>query len=249
MDTLLFTLTSEGYISLTENFLISAKKSNVQGDILVFCVDNKSNQYFKEKGYNTLRLDVSKYLPLDNYDIMDYGSTYFQKLTYFKLVAMELLLNSLPKTIRYLIYIDGDIIIFKDFIPYIKDICKNSNLPAYIFQVDEERIDISHELSIHLCTGVMIVDREKHSTNSSPFKLNDSHWENPALEDQAYLSYKLRKDKIPYYLLDRDLFPNGVFLKHPDILAKKTPYLLHYNWMMSNEKEIKMKQNNHWLLN
>jgi hypothetical protein len=158
---------------------------------------------------------------------------------------MELLLKTLPASIIYIIYIDGDIVVFRNFMPYIILLCERNDTPAYLFQVDEEDISISSDLSRHPCSGFIIVDRTKNLAQISPFELDDKMWEKT--EDQLYLQYKLQKHNIPYFLLDRDLFQNGVYLKQ-DTWKNYTPFLIHYNWMLSDKKEFNMRMNKHWYL-
>jgi len=116
MDTLIYTLTSTGYIDITANLLKSIKDSKVSADILVFCIDDISKKYFDHLKYTTMRVDISKYIPSDYNDTIDYGTIYFQKICFYKFLLMNNLLNTLPSHIRYIIYLDSDIVVLKDFI-------------------------------------------------------------------------------------------------------------------------------------
>ena len=61
------------------------------------------------------------------------------------------------------------------------------------------------------------------------------------------MQYKVKTLNIPHYTLDRDLFPNGIYLRNNE-WRNTNSFLLHYNWLIGDEKEVKMKLNGHWYL-
>jgi len=246
MDTLLFALTSYGYRYFTLNLLKSLKQTNTTCDIIIYCLDKESKEFFENEKYYAVHINSTEFVPDDFKELMDFGSLYFQKINFYKHLIMENLLKNIPSNIRYIIYLDGDIIVFRDFIPYIKSICADPAVPGYIFQSDEEDISVKNINSRYICGGIIIVDRSKIGSSKYIFTLDNPIWK--TMEDQGYMQYKVKTLNIPHYTLDRDLFPNGVYLRN-NKWVDTNPFLLHYNWVIGDEKEVKMKQNNHWLLN
>jgi hypothetical protein len=99
------------------------------------------------------------------------------------------------------------------------------------------------------CSGFFVINRVKASEMPSPFEVsNEEEWL-ATKEDQLWVNKYLKTYNIPFGYLDRQLFPNGGCMYDGYEEWKTTnPYILHYNFIVGNEKVTKMKKNNHWFI-
>jgi hypothetical protein len=65
-------------------------------------------------------------------------------------------------------------------------------------------------------------------------------------EDQGYLNFRFRQNNWTFKTLPRDLFPNGSHCQFFSDMKEK--YILHYNFMVGNEKIERMRKYGDWLL-
>ena len=158
-----------------------------------------------------------------------------------KLDLIEKIRIELPEHVKYITYMDGDIIVFKDFIPYIKEHLDASN-NVILFQNDD-LYNVSNTRA-NGCTGFFCF---KRSFSKSPFIVDDIPLWKLLREDQVWVNKKIIEYDIPFDYLERSLFPNGVYLKE-ERWKKSDPYLIHYNHLIGNSKISMMKRNKHWYL-
>jgi hypothetical protein len=137
---------------------------------------------------------------------------------------------------------DGDIAVYKDFIP---DIILRLKEHPLIFQCDEQKRDIlcgGHECT-NCCTGFIALS---HGSDGGIFAMNDrSEWLNKP-EDQVWVNKKLVANGVKYKTLDRNLYPNGTFVSQEGI--REDAYILHYNYRVGKVKVADMKIFGDWLL-
>ena len=165
-------------------------------------------------------------------------------LNKIKLELIEKIRNEAPNDVQYLLYTDGDIVFFKDFLPYLLDLFSKDSTTSMYFQSDDGGCGDESTIA---CTGFFIIDRKK--ITQSPFAVdNDNEWLDTK-EDQKWVNNHLKKYNMPYKFLDRKLFPNGSCMYDGYDQWKHTnPYILHYNYLIGSEKQNKMKKNKHWFI-
>jgi hypothetical protein len=148
--------------------------------------------------------------------------------------------------IRMGIYLDGDIAVYRDFVP---DISRQfaETKSHYLFQCDEKGREACNEPCPNFCTGLIAW---RHGAPVSPFQIqteaDKAAW---ALkpEDQVYVNMKMKELQNPSFAtLSRLQYPNGMFASFSGI--KDTAFLLHYNWLVGDSKVGKMKANGDWVI-
>jgi hypothetical protein len=158
-----------------------------------------------------------------------------------KLDLLEKIRLEAPESVKYITYMDGDIVVFKDFIPYIK--LQFINLPnTMLFQNDSLYNEINTKANV--CTGFFSF---KRSLEKSPFNIDNIDLWKEVREDQIWVNKKLLEYDISFDYLQQDLFPNGVYLSNNRLIGLE-PYLIHYNHLVGNTKINIMKRNKHWYL-
>jgi hypothetical protein len=236
-DTLLWTMTSNGYKYLTYNLWLSLKKADVKQKLLILCVDKESYTFFRSMNVPSLLYKPLKPV-LPGTQPSQFGSDTFMSYNFMKLEICEhIRLNYLNA--KYIIYMDGDIIVFHDFIEYIKEEFEKKNC-SFLFQCDD-LYDSPNRTQC--CTGFFAYKQE--TIDRSPFIINDLKLWKEIREDQPWVNKHVRLYDIRFDFLERSLFPNGVYIKD-ERWKKDTPYLLHFNHLVGNAKISTMKRLNMW---
>jgi hypothetical protein len=220
------------------------KKAVKDIQLCVICIDRPSYIFLQKEGIDCILLDkpIADHGP----EYIPFGSRYFSMLNRIKLRLLSLFAEDL--SIKQCLYLDGDIIIYKDIVCDIKERLLEADL---VFQCDEkDRSCLSHTLNIscpNLCTGLIAWN---HGADKGIFQITDETVWDSRPEDQVWVNYILQKNKIPATSLSRILYPNGIRVG----LTKNTPELLekaiclHYNYRICTSKKIDMKRYNDWLL-
>ena len=238
--TLIWTLTSNGYKFMTHNLILSLRNLGIPWKLCVICSDIPSYLYMKREGIPCIR--SQNQLADYGMDIVRFESKNFQKLNILKLQLLESF--SKDERLEYCIYMDGDIAVYKDFLP---DILERLIKSPLLFQCDEHKRDVICE-SVScpwICSGFIAW---KKGVDSRIFKINDSEIWNKQPEDQAWVNYALKKYNIEYITLPRNLYPNGTFVNLIGPQESKDAFLLHYNYRIGQQKKADMKRFGDWNL-
>ena len=226
-----FTFTNKGYVDYTKNLLLSNKLNNSEADIKVYCLDDSSFNIFSEihKNVELFKKEdfADKYFsPADE----NFGNLMLVK---FELIYRELLQN------ENTIYVDGDIVFKKNFLNYLKNYSKDSDI---IFQNDLRPSKPNREW---VCAGFMYIkSNETTKEFFKPTKKLIRKFTKYKTHDQSYIN-KNRK-KFKYSILPLDDFPNGAhFYEYSKSLD---PYIIHFNYVRGDEKLNLMKKHGEWYL-
>ena len=119
-------MTNSGYIEYTDNLLNSINENKTNIDLNVYALDKKTFDHFKKKT-NTLNFFDNKE---KNSEFLKQNDDEFGKLM---LKKFEIIYDSLIKN-DLTLYIDGDIVIKKNFSDYILKQIQNKDI---IFQNDK----------------------------------------------------------------------------------------------------------------
>jgi hypothetical protein len=219
------TLTNTGYIDYTLNCYESIKKIHLQKDLLVYCIGKEGFELLKQKGIPCEFIDDE-----NANEFQEFRKNKWSNVTYYK---FEIIYENLLKY-KYVCFTDGDIVyennkIFDFLMNNIKD---NDMLiqSEGLFQPD-------------VCSGFMFI---KSNTNTIAFfdPINVYKYKNvEGWGDQKYVNsfkYKLKYKKLPL-----KLFPTGNYFYTYD--TKLEPYLIHFNWVIGNDKKKKMLYYNKWI--
>lgn len=234
-DTCLVTFTSEGYTNITKNLLLSINKNNINYNLNIFCIDQNSFDYEYGNKENKILFNDK---PID---VLQNGEMLHQKHNSFADVMLkkfEVIHKSLDE-FEYVIYVDGDVVITRDFLDYIKKF-KNDN--DILFQNDKRP---SKPNLTNLCAGFMII-RSNNKTRSFFDPKNGAYEEfkNYDTHDQTYINKN--KDNFDFFILPLNKFPNGPhFYKYNSILK---PFIIHFNYLLGEEKIKAIKKYGFWYI-
>ena len=240
-DFLIWTMTTNGYKYITYNLYESLKRAKVSWKLMIICVDRESQKFLQ-----TMNVPCVYYKSLSSVQVStqpsQFGSDTFMIFNKIKLDLMELIRKEVPESVKYITYLDGDIVVFKDFMPYIKKQFNESN-SILLFQNDD-LYDVVNTRA-NGCTGFFSF--KVQPLEKSPFLIDNLALWKEIREDQVWVNNKLLEYKLEFDYLKRSLFPNGTYLKE-ERWKKCDPYMIHYNHIVGNTKITMMKKNNHWYL-
>jgi hypothetical protein len=147
------------------------------------------------------------------------------------------------EAVQQCIYIDGDIVLFRDFVPDI--LARLEAEPdCVLFQCDEKAPGVcNHTTCEACCTGFIAW---KHGADKGAFSVADRNKWNEHPDDQFWVNRFLREEQLSYKTLPRELYPNGAYI---DSFSKLTePYLLHFNHRVGTTKIAEIKKLKQWLI-
>ena len=243
-NTVMFTVTTHGYMMYTLNMLKSLRSFDLDKKIVVACLDKKSLTYFKKKGYNVYPMggsyNTSQSMNLSGF--YAYNKTGYDEVCYMKLMFIYEVIQVYKKNI---LLVDGDIVFLKD---PVKDIVLwDSSLLDVVIQNDAV-VDEDHS---NLCTGYMWVKSSvKMAKMYDPGSMEGQlKYDKCRLDnnDQTFVN-RYVKPYCSLSVLLLENYPNGrVFYR--DVDGNKTrATIVHFNWLKGHEKMAKMKECKLWLL-
>lgn len=244
---LVFTVTSDGYKYYTWNLYKILQALKLPWKLCILCVDRESFDFFNRIAQIPSRPFLMPGERIVHKSPVPFGSNPFKRITRMKLKALEQL--SQRSDIETLVYLDSDISVFKDPLPYLKEQLLTNPL---LFQCDEgsaQGNDCSAPTSCpNPCTGViaMTLTPETRPQLKMVFEIVSTPW-NAATTDQDYVATRLLTLNLPYGTLSRTLFPNGTFLAN-NKYKEGDPFLLHFNYMVGSKKMAALREKDCWTL-
>ena len=245
---LVFTLTSNGYKYYTMNLVEHLKRAKVPWRLCIICADKASQHFLRGQGIASIL--APNLLPDTGPTISPFGTKDFQKLNRLKL---DLLYNfTASPEVQHGIYIDGDIAVYNDFVP---DIISRLGTAPLLLQCDEPSREAcissgaTSRACANACTGFI---GWAHGVTPTIFHVDATTmdlWRNRP-EDQVFVNAMMAREGVAFQTLPRDLYPNGQFsrLYDPTSPLKYTSMILHYNYIVGNDKQRRMKANGDWLI-
>lgn len=237
---IILTFTNDGYFDYIHNMDINIKKINIPWNLCVMCADIES--YTKCQVHNIAAIYVGTN-HTDNSDLKKmatWNDANWNNVTFMKLTAMQQIMQH-PE-IKRVTFVDGDIHIYRDFVPYLLQLEKE--YPTIEFFVQSDHMSANpNERSHHICSGfyhLINTPRVRHIFNFGEEDLA----KNTHNADQQHLQNKLIEYQIPTHQLSRHLFPNGSLFSN----IPENPYIFHYNYMIGDEKRKNMMKMVHWYL-
>ena len=247
--TLIFTLTSNGYKFLTLNLVRMIQALRVPWTLCIICADAAAHTFFTQEGIPCIRAPGAAGTAPPQ--IVPFGTRQFQQLNRMKLTLLTSLIN-LPE-VRQGIYLDGDIAVYRDFVPDAE--ARLAAAPDVIMlQCDERsRVDCSGTSAPGcpiLCTGLIAW---AHGVSAEPFRLGTPEAEavwSACPEDQPFVNRRLAELGLAARSFPRSLYPNGAFtsLFSRGSTKKGEALLLHYNYLVGDMKPKKMRANGDWII-
>jgi hypothetical protein len=232
---LCWTLTSNGYKYLTWNFYKTWVRVHPGQPLLILCADAAAHMFFRREGVPAEM--VKRRLPDYGPNIVQFGSENFKTLNALKL---ELLaeMASTPQ-IESCIYFDGDIVLYK---PCLADLKGRLQEHPLWFQCDEQtHICTNANGCPNACTGLIVF---RHGIDARIFQLTDQPlWARWAEQDQPYVNARILEFSVAIRSLPVDVYPNGFRMTQ-----RAGAVLLHYNYLIGNQKVGMMKRNGDWFV-
>jgi len=229
----MITLTNFSYKELTENCILSLININFPLDkIIIYTMDDECYDYFKKK-FPSIDIKLNDYInpEIQNYSKGEWNNVTMQKIN---IVYKEL------KNYEYLILFDGDIVF--NNIQFLKFL-----LNKMIFNKDLDLL-AQHEFKNNgtnlICSGFYIVrsnDITKKYFNADNYIKNGKY----GVNDQDYIN-SIRKH-FKWEHLPIELFPNGKYY-YEFHKNRDEAFLIHFNFVMYNQKKSRMKGYNKWFL-
>jgi hypothetical protein len=239
---LAWTLTSNGYKYLTWNFVLHWRRAVPGWPILVVCADKPSYQFLQREGISCVMWDTA--LADFGPQVVAFGTRQFATLNRLKLRLLETF--AADEAVQQCLYIDGDIIIYKNIVEDIQQRLLDS---PFLMQCDEQVHECTRGDSScpNLCSGLIAF---QHGADGGVFKITDEAVWSQKPEDQVWVNYSIRQNQIPVTALPRIQYPNGaratLTKTNPDLSADAI--CLHYNYRVGNSKKVDMQRFSDWLL-
>jgi len=225
MDFAFITLSNSGYIDYTLNCYKSLERIGLSPNILqTYVIGKEGYKIMKDSGYVCDLIDDESQSNFHSYNCDNWGDITFNKFT----IIYENLLKY-----KYVCYTDGDIV-FENaiFLEYLKN-----NIEPYDMLIQDEYHDDNNDV----CSGFMYIKSNEKTISLFNPEIVKQYKRPENWNDQIYINGI--KDNMNYKCLPLDLFPNGKYYYNNSNL---TPYLIHFNWCIGNEKKYKMKHYGKW---
>jgi hypothetical protein len=253
LDLLWITMINYGYIDYTKNFLKSMELSNSNFKLLIYCLDNETLEELKNyKNCICISADIftKKYQKNIEKKMVIWQEREYKELVFLKLDAiLYTLKESRSLNIKSVGYIDTDIVLLSDPTILMVNIMKEHPSINVFAQCDEDRLLCSNRLNCPaFCSGV-IVFRNIPSLDKN-FVYNNQHI-NMCSGDQLFLFCMFKEFKITVLIIDKNVFLNGTYpgiREGTPVKLPKEACLIHFNWLIGNNKKLKMKQQNMWYI-
>ena len=233
---LVATFINAGYFEYIHNLSINLKRLDIPWTLCVICSDEDAHQLCDQHGIPSIYVNANtKNLP----NVKQYSSwndANWNDVTFMKLTVIQWILSH-PQ-VKQMTYMDGDIHVFRDFIPYLSALDQD----AYELYIQSDCMTANVDVyTHHLCSGFFHFKNTDRMRRVFAFT-DDDVKTNTFNADQEHIVNQVRRYEIRTKQLARDLFPNGVFFTQtpPDA------YLLHYNYMIGTEKKQNMNKKGHW---
>ena len=221
------TLSNKGYIDYTTNLINSIKSNNIEIDLDIYVMDSFSLRYFRKLNQNVYLIEGLNNKKFLKQDSVNFGFYMLQKL---KIIHAALLES------ENVIYLDGDIVIKKNFLSDLYSLEKNYDL---LIQNDMNPKKPTVE---YLCAGFMKIKSNKKTIEFFNSKNISEELIMNGLHDQQYINEN--KHLLNYLKLPLDFYPNGAhFYENYKTI---NPFIIHFNYVIGKEKKKLMKKHNEW---
>ena len=248
-DLIWVTFINYGYIHYTKNFLKSMEKNNITFKLIVFCNDDKTYDELESNPQCIcIKTDFLKTSFSEQFS--GWGHSEYIRICFAKLnVWLHALKETYEMGVKAVGFIDTDVFLFSDPTPlFVKAMEEHKDIQVFA-QCDENGSTcIKPEQCPNMCAGVMVF--RNNLALYSLFEYTEADIRRfPS--DQHYLHNLFVNRSVPRRTLARSAVPNGAYFP----LIKRTPIefgsdvcLIHFNWMVGEEKEKAMRLQGLWLL-
>ena len=219
--------------------------------LYIYCINfDKCYEELKEFD-NCVCLNAELFLKTQIGDAMSvWAQMAYKQLVFCKLDAIKYtLMNTHSKGIKAVGYIDTDIIVLyspSDIIMKYMSVFPNIS----IFSQCDEILKCSDIRNCgNICSGAIVFKNNPDYYHIFDYTDIDIH---RFMGDQDFLLSKLRASGIKTITIDKNIFINGTYpgIK-PDsgnLILKPQASLIHFNWLVGNDKQKQMRRLGMWFL-
>lgn len=240
--TLVWTLTTNGYKYITLNLLRTIERAKVPWRLVIVCGDKESYRFFRNEGFAALLYTEAK--TSAEIGIARWGSPTFQRYNRMKLDILHQFAKH--EQVQKCIYLDGDIVVFKDFLLDMESRL-DQNPGTVFFQCDHKEKGSCKEKDPtgcqNCCTGFIAWS---NGADNGIFDVNSQASWQEIHDDQVWVNKALREGKVKYDTVPRELYPNGAYIssinEYPDA------FFLHFNHRVGNAKVAEIKRVGQWII-
>ena len=229
-----------GYTEYVKNFVKCLERFDKKWTLCCICIDEVASLFCEENNIPYIKFIIENEIN----SFCKWGDSDYKKIVFKKLDTMKFVLEN--PCVKYCVYIDTDIFVYKDFLPYLKE--NISQLDA-LFQCDEDKGSDKQCYSdrcLNVCTGLMCLKNCEAIKNMLEYTVGAKKKIENYSSDQEYINEQ--KGLINFRSLPRSMFPNGSFIHQNKIPSSSDSFLLHYNYLVGHLKKEYMKRYNHWLI-
>jgi hypothetical protein len=229
-------LTNDGYMDYTLNCIESLKRINYDiKNLTCYCIGDKCYNRIKDIGCNVENISD------ENKNMVEYGSKNWGNVLKYKSYIIQLNLNQND----YVCITDGDIVYEKNgFIEDCLEKIQNEKLDM-ICQSGDKIKEHNKNYNNSICCGFMFIKSNNITKKLFDYKnlIISDNW-----KEQPYIINRIKKLNIKVKTLDPILYPNGsIYYRFNKEI--KSPYLIHFNWVIGDKKKEMMKKYNKWYIN
>lgn len=236
---IVITFINAGYFDYIYNLSINLRRIDVPWKLCVVCTDEEALALCQSKNIGAVYFNANKTKKDDLDKISSYSDSNWNAIMFMKLEVVQWITRH-PE-VKKVTYMDGDIHVYRDFVPYLKTLSVPPN--ELIIQSDYGEPDITQYHHRVLCGGFFHFAKGDRVAKVFEYEISDIN-KYKVNADQDHIIHQVHKYGIHVHQLRRDWFPNGVFYNSlpPD------PYIYHYNWMVGSAKKDNMNARGHWYL-
>lgn len=242
------TLVNRGYVHYTKNFMETMKRANVSFKLHVCCIDAETLEALQNIP-NIVCIGPGKF-PSQSLtsEMTVWGNTEYKKICFAKLDVMLYAFTTLGA--QTVAYIDTDVVLFADPTSVILKAMSEHPDVSVFGQCDEAAGMCSNpNCCPNICAGIIVFRKTVLTEFPSLFKYDPADVTKYSA-DQEFLNEKFMRDSIRTYIIPKDVFLNGTYpgVKAGCTLFPPSACLVHFNYMIGEEKQRCMKAHNLWLI-
>jgi len=242
------TIINHGYINYTKNFLKSMEKANIQFKLIVFCTDKLA--FDALQGNDRCICLMADFIPNPvSADMKKWDDIDYKRIVFTKIDAIAYALKSTYDLgVESIGYIDTDIFLFSDpTVVMLNEMDQYKNINIFC-QCDENKHRCTNPFACpSFCSGVLVIRNKKELHQYFTYTDNNIR---ELSGDQMLLLLTFTKEGVAYKTIDKTIMPNGCYyqIRVDKIQPGPSVCLLHFNWIIGNDKENVMKYQNMWLI-
>jgi lipopolysaccharide biosynthesis glycosyltransferase len=243
-EILWITVINRGYIGYTLNFLESMRRSDCNFKLTIYYIGVEGIESFEGQD-NCICINTEGILPNSNFatELHTHGTLDFRRICFAKLDLIKYTFST--NQTKYVGYIDTDIVLFSDPTKHILEAFNQNSELQIVFQCDECGYSCSNKNKCQMrCCGLMVYKKSSTVLKLMKYKEEDIYKYGNA--DQEYLNNLINERDISTKTIARKIFINGAYPHIFTGIIPKGACLIHFNYLIGNEKQRKMREMGLW---